>query len=55
MKISFLKYGKYIDIFCWENVSSICIAKTTHFFAAKSMNVFENDLATTVKEFVVCH
>ena len=27
-------YVKYIDIFCWKNVSSFCITKSTHMFAA---------------------
>ena len=40
--ISFLKYGKYIDIFCRKNVSSFCI-----------INVFENVLATTANESVI--
>ena len=53
IKISVLKYGKYIDIFCWKSVSSFCIAKATHIFAAKIINVFENTLATTVNEFVI--
>ena len=48
-----LKYGKYIDIFCWKNVSSFCIAKATHIFAAKNFNVFENTVATTVSKFVI--
>ena len=48
-----MKYGKYIEIFCWQNVSSFCIAKATHIFAAKKINVFENTLATTVNEFVI--
>ena len=33
--MSILKYGKYIDIFGWKNVSS-----TSHIFAAKNINVF---------------
>ena len=36
VKIFIWKYGKYIDIFCWKNVSSFCIAKATHIFAAKT-------------------
>ena len=32
LKISILKYGKYIDIFFWKNMSSFCIA---HIFVAK--------------------
>ena len=35
VKISVLKYGKYNDIFCCKYVSSFCIAKATHIFAAK--------------------
>ena len=34
-------------------MSSICIAKAIHIFAAKNVNVFENNLATTVNEFVI--
>ena len=40
VKISVLKYAKYIDIFCWKNVSSFCIAKATHIFAAKNSIYF---------------
>ena len=29
------------------------IAKTTHMFCSKNINVFENTLATTVNEFVI--
>ena len=37
-----------------KNVSSFCIANaSSHFFAAKNINVFENTLATTVNEFVI--
>ena len=35
VKISILKYGKYIEIFLWKNLSIFCIAKATHIFAAK--------------------
>ena len=35
IKISILKYGKYIDIFSEKNVGSFCIAKDAHIFAAK--------------------
>ena len=35
LKISILKYGQYIDIFCCKNVSRFCIAKATHIFEAK--------------------
>ena len=35
VKISILKYGKCFDIFAEKNVSSFCIAKATHIFAAK--------------------
>ena len=35
------------------NVSSFCIAKATHIFAAKISVVFEITRATTVNEFVI--
>ena len=34
-------------------MSSFCIAKATHIFAAKNINVFESTLATTVNEFII--
>ena len=34
-------------------MSSICIAKATHIFCSKNINVFENTLAITVNEFVI--
>ena len=34
-------------------MSSFCNAKATHIFAAKSINVFENTLATTVNKFII--
>ena len=39
--------------FAEKKVSSFCIAKATHIFAAKNINVFENTLATIVNEFVI--
>ena len=51
VKISILKYGIYIDIFCCKNVSSFC--KSYSHFCSKNNNVFENTLATTVNEFVI--
>ena len=51
--MSFLKYGKYIDIFCCKMMSSFYIAKPTHIFAAKRVIVFENILTATVNEFVI--
>ena len=39
--------------FAEKNVSSFCIAKATHIFCSKNINVFENTLATTVNEFVI--
>ena len=50
LKFYTLKYGKYIDIFCWKNVSSFCYS---HFFFSKNISVFENTLATTVNKFVI--
>ena len=41
LKIYVLNYGKYIDIFCWKNVSSFCNAKATHIFAAKISMYFK--------------
>ena len=53
---------------CWKNVSSFCIAKATHIFAAKicvfentlhfcskniNIHVFENTLAPTFNKFVI--
>ena len=52
IKISILKYGKYIDIFCCKNVSSFCDAKATHIFAAK-ISMYENTLATIVNKFFI--
>ena len=46
-----LKYGKYIDIFYWENVSGFC--KSYWLFCSKNINVFENVFASTVKELVI--
>ena len=49
-----LKCGKNIDIFLLKkNVISSCIAKTTHIFAEKNINVSENISATTVKEYII--
>ena len=36
LKFSSWNYGKCIDVNCWKNVSSFCIAKTTHNFVAKT-------------------
>ena len=47
VKISILKYGKYIDIFCWKNVSNYSN------FCSKNINVFENTLAATVNTFAI--
>ena len=48
-----MKYSKTLIFFANKNVSSFCIAKSTHIFAAKNINVFENTLATTVNKFVL--
>ena len=43
-------------VFAEKNVSSSCIAKATkatHIFCCKSINLFENTLATTVNEFAI--
>ena len=54
VKISVLKYGKYIDISLLKNVSSFCIGKATHIFAAKiSMYLKIPYTATTVNKFVI--
>ena len=47
-KISILKYGKYIDIFCWKNASSFC-KSYSHFCSKNIKNVLENTLDTTIK------
>ena len=39
--------------FAEKNVSSFCIAKATHIFCSKNINVSENNLAATVNEFVI--
>ena len=41
--------------FAEKNVSSFCIAKATHIFAAKISNILtiENTLATTVNKFFI--
>ena len=54
VKISILKYGKYIDIFA-ENVSSFAMhfKSYSHFCNKISMYVFENTLDTTINEFVI--
>ena len=40
-------------MFCWKNASSFCIAKATHIFSSKIINVFENVLAMTVIKFAI--
>ena len=39
--------------FAEKNVSGFCIAKSTHIFCSKNINVFENTLATTFNKFVI--
>ena len=39
--------------FAEKNVSSFCVAKATHIFAAKNNNVFENTLATLFNKFFI--
>ena len=39
--------------FAEKNVSSFCIAKATHIFAAKISKYLKNTLAKTVNEFVI--
>ena len=50
VKISILKYDKYFDTFCWNNVSSFCSYSN---FCTKNIKEFENTLATKVNEFVI--
>ena len=40
-------------VFAEKNVSSFCIEKATHIFCSKNINISENTLATTAKEFVI--
>ena len=49
LKISILKYGKYIDFFFLKK--KMWVAFATQSFAANNINVFENTLATTINEF----
>ena len=47
-----MKYGKYTDIFCWKMWVAFAVHKLLTFLQ-QNINVFENTLATTVKEFVI--
>ena len=53
IKISYLKYGKYIDIFCWKKCEQLLHCKSYSHFCSKNINVFENALATIVNKFVI--
>ena len=53
LAISILKYGKYIDIFCWKMWVAFELQELLTFLQCKNINVFENTSATTVNEFVI--
>ena len=44
---------KYVEIFCWKNVSSFCNAKATHIFSAKSIRILYIESAKTVNEMTL--
>ena len=45
--------GKYVEIFCWKNVSSFCSAKATHIFSAKNIIILYIESAKTVNEMIL--
>ena len=44
---------KYVEIFCWKNVSSFCSAKATHIFSAKNIRILYIESAKTVNEMTL--
>ena len=53
-ELKFLSWNvaNILIFFAEKNVSSFCIAKASHFFCCKNINVSENTLAATSNEFV---
>ena len=47
-----MKYGKYIDIFCWKKLMWVAWKSCSHFYS-KNINVFVNTAAATVNYFVI--